>query len=91
MLSFAVVATPMLLATYVASTRWSDYRHHGFDVLFGSFEGIVCALVGWGWYGVFSCRREGAVERESAEEVEMMTGGFGSKGQGGQGGAERYV
>ncbi|KAI5839928.1 phosphatidic acid phosphatase type 2/haloperoxidase, partial [Morchella snyderi] len=53
MLSFAVVATPMLLATYVASTRWSDYRHHGFDVLFGSFEGIVCALVGWGWYGVF--------------------------------------
>ncbi|KAH8148529.1 uncharacterized protein LAJ45_07240 [Morchella importuna] len=89
MLSFAVVATPMLLATYVASTRWSDYRHHGFDVLFGSFEGIVCALVGWGWYGVFSCRREGAAERESAEEVEMMTGGFGTKG--GQGGADRYV
>jgi membrane-associated phospholipid phosphatase len=56
MLAFAIVSFPMWIAIYIASTRWSDYRHHGFDVLFGSCEGIVCALIGWSWYGVYSCR-----------------------------------
>lgn len=65
------------MATYVASTRWSDYRHHGFDVLFGSAEGMVCACVGWGWYGVFSCRRGGVFKgrdmamEERSEETEV--------------------
>lgn len=93
MLTLAVVATPMLLATYVASTRWSDYRHHGFDVLFGAFEGVVCALVGWGWYGVFSCRRGAASEAEpepAVEEVELVHHRGGKTAAAG-GRGERYV
>lgn len=67
MLSFAIVSVPMWIAIYIASTRWSDYRHHGFDVLFGSLEGIVCALIGWSWYGVYSCRRGGVFKNEDVE------------------------
>lgn len=71
MLAFAIVSIPMWLAIYIASTRWSDYRHHGFDVLFGSFEGIVCALIGWSWYGVYSCRRGGVFQASNMEEEDM--------------------
>lgn len=42
---------PVLIAIFVATTRVSDFRHHPFDVLFGSVEGFLCALLGWGWYG----------------------------------------
>lgn len=72
MLSFAIVSIPMWVAIYIASTRWSDYRHHGFDVLFGSFEGIVCALIGWSWYGVYSCRRGGVFQASNMEEDEVV-------------------
>lgn len=71
MLSFAIVSIPMWVAIYIASTRWSDYRHHGFDVLFGSFEGIACALIGWSWYGVYSCRRGGVFQSSNVEEVDQ--------------------
>lgn len=67
MLSFAIVSIPIWIAIYIASTRWSDFRHHGFDVLFGSVEGIVCALIGWSWYGVYSCRRGGALTSQDIE------------------------
>lgn len=66
MLAFLIVSIPMWIAIYIASTRWSDFRHHGFDVLFGSFEGIVCALIGWSWYGVYSCRRGGVFQGTDA-------------------------
>lgn len=66
MLAFLIVSIPMWIAIYIASTRWSDFRHHGFDVLFGSFEGIVCALIGWSWYGVYSCRRGGVFQSTDA-------------------------
>ena len=42
---------PILLATYVATTRYSDYRHHGVDVIFGALLGVGAAILGWTWYG----------------------------------------
>lgn len=40
-----------MLAIYVATTRYSDYRHHGVDVIFGSLLGVGTAILGWTWYG----------------------------------------
>ena len=50
------------LATYVAGTRYSDFRHHGFDILFGATMGTVISWTsfriyhmpvrrgaGWSW------------------------------------------
>ena len=37
-------------AIYVSSTRYSDFRHHGFDIITGAFLGIVSAWIGFRWY-----------------------------------------
>ena len=50
------------IPAYVASTRFSDFRHHGFDIIFGSLIGITISYIsfrvyhlpirrgaGWSW------------------------------------------
>jgi len=46
-----VASVPILLAIYVATTRFSDYRHHGVDIIFGLLVGVGTAILGWTWYG----------------------------------------
>lgn len=43
-------ATPFSVAVFVASSRWFDFRHHGFDILFGFIIGTVCAFFAFRWY-----------------------------------------
>lgn len=45
-----LVLTPVFGATYIASTRYTDGKHAGFDVLFGSLEGVICAWFAFRWY-----------------------------------------
>jgi hypothetical protein len=45
-LSFVPTAT----ACFIAASRWMDYRHHGFDILFGSAIGIFFAYIGFRMY-----------------------------------------
>ena len=32
---------PICVATYISSTRFSDFRHHGFDIIFAAIEGLI--------------------------------------------------
>lgn len=48
--TLALVLTPVLSAIYVCSTRFTDFRHFGFDLLFGSLIGITCAWFSFRWY-----------------------------------------
>lgn len=48
LLVFAFV--PLGAAFYISGSRWSDYRHHGFDILFGSLIGICFAWFGFRLY-----------------------------------------
>jgi len=41
---------PVGAAFYISTSRWSDYRHHGFDILSGSAIGIFTAWFGFRWY-----------------------------------------
>ncbi|CAO1604914.1 hypothetical protein XANCAGTX0491_008454 [Xanthoria calcicola] len=41
---------PLCLAIYISSTRYSDFRHHGFDILFGSLMGIVLSWFSFRMY-----------------------------------------
>lgn len=41
---------PVMGAMYIASSRWVDHRHHGFDILFGSFLGCAFAWLGFSLY-----------------------------------------
>ncbi|OJD23996.1 hypothetical protein ACJ73_04648 [Blastomyces percursus] len=45
-----LAAAPIVAATYIASSRWFDNRHFGFDILFGSLLGIFFAWLGFRWY-----------------------------------------
>lgn len=59
---FILPLIPIVLATYVAASRYSDFRHHGFDILFGATMGTVISWTsfriyhmpirrgaGWSW------------------------------------------
>lgn len=41
---------PIALAIYVASTRYSDFYHHGFDIIVGALLGTASAWIGFRWY-----------------------------------------
>lgn len=45
-----IVLIPIGAAIYIASTRYTDGKHAGFDVLFGSLEGIICSWFAFRWY-----------------------------------------
>ncbi|KAF2471951.1 PAP2-domain-containing protein [Lindgomyces ingoldianus] len=48
--TLVVILVPIGSAIYISSTRFTDYRHHGFDIIFGSLIGIVCAWFSFRWY-----------------------------------------
>jgi len=41
---------PIFIATYICSTRYSDFRHMGFDILFGALIGIATSWFSFRWY-----------------------------------------
>ncbi|KAE8348757.1 phosphatidic acid phosphatase type 2/haloperoxidase [Aspergillus coremiiformis] len=41
---------PMAVAFFISASRWFDYRHHAFDIIFGSVMGIVFA---WGAFRLY--------------------------------------
>ena len=38
------------IPAYVASTRFSDFRHHGFDIIFGSLMGTLISYISFRMY-----------------------------------------
>ncbi|KAF2735476.1 PAP2 domain-containing protein [Polyplosphaeria fusca] len=48
--TLALVLVPVCAAIYITSTRFTDYRHHGFDLIFGSLIGILCSWFSFRWY-----------------------------------------
>ncbi|KAH8647001.1 phosphatidic acid phosphatase type 2/haloperoxidase [Tricladium varicosporioides] len=45
-----IIIVPIGAAIYIASTRYSDHKHGGFDVLFSSLEGVLCAWFSFRFY-----------------------------------------
>ncbi|KAI0100667.1 acid phosphatase/Vanadium-dependent haloperoxidase [Nemania sp. FL0031] len=41
---------PFFLAVFIASSRWFDFRHHGFDILFGFLIGTINAFFAFRYY-----------------------------------------
>jgi len=48
--SYLLAAAPLLVASFVASSRVSDYRHRGSDVLGGTVLGIFFGIIGYRYY-----------------------------------------
>ncbi|KAF1953380.1 PAP2 domain-containing protein [Byssothecium circinans] len=45
-----LVLVPIASAIYICSTRFTDYRHFGFDLIFGSLIGITTSWFSFRWY-----------------------------------------
>ena len=45
-----VAVVPIAVALFVCVSRYSDYRHAGFDIISGAVIGAVFALLGFRWY-----------------------------------------
>lgn len=41
---------PWFASIFIASSRWFDFRHHGFDILFGYIIGLVSAFFAFRYY-----------------------------------------
>lgn len=48
LLIFAII--PFFGSIYVSATRFSDFRHHGFDILFGYTIGAITAIFAFRYY-----------------------------------------
>ncbi|KAM5470148.1 hypothetical protein MauCBS54593_004031 [Microsporum audouinii] len=47
-----IAAIPICTAVFIASSRWVDNRHFGFDILFGSVLGTLFAWIGFSLYHI---------------------------------------
>ncbi|KAL8799223.1 MAG: hypothetical protein Q9182_006057 [Xanthomendoza sp. 2 TL-2023] len=70
---------PICLAIYISSTRYSDFRHHGFDILFGSLMGISISWFGFRMYHL-PIRRGGGCAWGPRSEARAFATGIGLGG-----------
>ncbi|KAH8707952.1 putative diacylglycerol pyrophosphate phosphatase 1 [Beauveria bassiana] len=45
-----ITLVPFCLAITISASRWFNYRHHGFDILFGFLIGTICAIYSFRYY-----------------------------------------
>ncbi|KAL7930881.1 acid phosphatase/Vanadium-dependent haloperoxidase [Trichoderma chlorosporum] len=45
-----ITVAPFCLAIFIAASRWFNFRHHGFDILFGFLIGIFTAIFSFRFY-----------------------------------------
>lgn len=48
--TLVLILVPVCAAIYITSTRFTDFRHFGFDLLFGTFIGVTCSWFSFRWY-----------------------------------------
>ncbi|KAI4946007.1 hypothetical protein J4E91_007449 [Alternaria rosae] len=48
--TLVLILVPICAAIYITSTRFTDFRHFGFDMLFGTLIGVTCAWFSFRWY-----------------------------------------
>lgn len=46
----ALCIAPFFAAVFIATTRWFNFRHHGFDILSGFAIGTICAFFAFRFY-----------------------------------------
>ncbi|KAM4059408.1 PAP2 superfamily protein [Hirsutella rhossiliensis] len=45
-----ITLAPFCLSIFISASRWFDFRHHGFDILFGYLIGTICAIYSFRYY-----------------------------------------
>ncbi|OLN92892.1 putative lipid phosphate phosphatase 3, chloroplastic [Colletotrichum chlorophyti] len=45
-----IVVIPWFASVFIAGSRWFDFRHHGFDILFGYLIGVFTSIFAFRYY-----------------------------------------
>lgn len=67
---------PVCAAIYISSTRYSDFYHHGFDIIAGAILGIASAWLGFRWFHM-PVRRGGGWAWAPRSPNQAFSGGIG--------------
>lgn len=71
---------PVGVAIYITSTRYAEFYHFGFDLLFGSFIGIATSWLAFRWYHLPISRGQGwawgARSKDRSFAIGVGTGGY---------------
>lgn len=90
----ALAFIPTGAAMYIAATRFSDFRHHGFDILSGFFIGTVNAFWAFRYYHLPISRGAGwswgPRSRDRAFWAGVGTGGYVGNDDEGETGRKRH-
>lgn len=46
----AITLVPFCISIFISASRWFNYRHHGFDILFGFLIGIITSIYSFRYY-----------------------------------------
>ncbi|VUC36163.1 unnamed protein product [Clonostachys rosea] len=46
----AITLAPFCVSIFIAASRWWNFRHHGFDILFGYLMGLLCSVYSFRYY-----------------------------------------
>ena len=65
---------PICAAIYISTTRYSDFYHHGFDIIAGAILGIASAWLGFRWYHLPIARGGGWAWAPRSPERAFMRG-----------------
>ncbi|KAH8892412.1 PAP2 domain-containing protein [Thozetella sp. PMI_491] len=47
---FVIAVAPFLASVFISASRWFDFRHHGFDILFGYLIGALTSFFAFRYY-----------------------------------------
>lgn len=75
-LQMLIAIFPLGVAAFIAASRWFDYRHHGWDILFGSLLG---AFFGWFAFRMYNLpiRRGGGWSWAARSRTHAFVSGLG--------------
>ncbi|KAM0274409.1 hypothetical protein ACHAQH_007878 [Verticillium albo-atrum] len=45
-----IVVVPFFLSVFIAGSRWFDFRHHAFDIIFGYLIGVLTSIFAFYYY-----------------------------------------
>lgn len=72
--------TPVAVAVWICSTRFAEFYHFGFDIIFGSLIGIATSWLAFRWYHLPISRGQGwawgARSKDRSFAIGVGTGGY---------------
>jgi membrane-associated phospholipid phosphatase len=69
-----ITLIPLGAAIYICASRWNDFQHHGFDIIFGFLIGALSSVLAFRYYHLPLCRGAGFAWAARSEKKAFWSG-----------------